>query len=91
MLPHERIILRPYDAAEAMDVHIAARRAEVEPETIRRWCVIHGIGRKVGSRYKVSRVAFPMFLDGNGEALAAYHKGDRSGPLVMPYISRALT
>ena len=30
----------------------------------------------------MSRVALAMLLDGNAEALAAYHAGDRHGPLV---------
>jgi hypothetical protein len=28
-----------------------------------------------------------MFLDGDVKALQAYHSGDRTGPIVMPYSS----
>ena len=33
----------------------------------------------------VSKAALAMFLDGDVKALQAYHAGDRTGPIVMPY------
>jgi hypothetical protein len=32
-----------------------------------------------------------MFLDGEAKALRAYHAGDRTSPVVMPYFERVGT
>jgi hypothetical protein len=56
---------------------------------VRTWCYQHHIGRRVaGGPWCVSRVALAMLLDGNADALAAYHAGDRHGPLVASYYER---
>jgi hypothetical protein len=56
---------------------------------MRSWCVVHGLGRRVGDGpWNVSQVALAMFLDGDDKALRAYLAGDRSGPLVVPYFER---
>ena len=68
----------------------AAEHAGRSEGTVRMWCQRYGIGRRVaGGPWGVSRVALAMLLDGNAEALAAYHRGDRHGPLVAPYFERA--
>ena len=38
-----------------------------------------------GGTWLVSKAALAMFLDGDVKALQAYHAGDRTGPIVMPY------
>ena len=57
--------------------------------TIRLWAERYGIGRKIGGDWHISRVALRIFLDGDMVALAAYHAGDRTNPLVRPYFERA--
>jgi len=56
--------------------------------TIRDWCTRFDIGRRIGGRWAVSKVALATLLDGNKEALAAYLAGERSSPTVAEYFSR---
>lgn len=88
MMPHEWKILVPWDPREVMKVHVAAATAVTCKSTIRNWCDQHGIGRKIGARYSISRVALAMHMEGNAEALEAYRSGDRTGPLVAPYFAK---
>jgi hypothetical protein len=81
-------ILVPFDAREAISTDLAAKRADCSPRTIRYWCEVCGIGRKVGGRLKVSRVALQMKLEGDDEALALYHTGNRENPRVIAYFER---
>jgi hypothetical protein len=82
----DRIILVPFDSREAVSVGAAAEKAGKSESTVRSWCLNHGIGRRVvDGHWQVSRVALQMLLDGNKEALRAYHKGDRASPLVARY------
>lgn len=82
------MVLRPYDPADAIDPHVAADLAGITRETVRQWAASHDIGRKVGGRWKISRAALLMFLDGNRGALRAYLSGDRSSPEVRAYFNR---
>ena len=41
----------------------------------------------VPARSGAAGAALAMFLDGDVKALQAYHSGDRTGPIVMPYSS----
>jgi hypothetical protein len=83
-------ILRPFDAAEAIRVNIAARLAGVAPRTIQHWCTVHRIGRRIGGgHWRVSRVALAMHLDGDQEALRLYLGGDRVSTRVAAYFRRA--
>ena len=67
----------------------AAKKAGKSESTARAWCLSHGIARRVvDGHWQVSRVALQMLLDGNKEALRAYHKGDRASPLVARYFDR---
>ena len=85
----DRIILVPFDPAEAIDLSKAAQRAGKSQSTLRNWCTQHGLGRRVGGGvWVVSKVALAMFLDGDQAALAAYHQGDRSSLVVKPYFER---
>lgn len=82
------MVLRPYDPADAIDPHVAADIAGLSPQTARQWAAVHDIGRKVGGRWKISRAALLMFLDGNRGALRAYLAGDRTSPEVLAYFNR---
>jgi hypothetical protein len=83
-------ILVPFDAREAMTLRQAALRANKSESTMRSWCIERGLGRRVGDGpWNVSRVALAMFLDGDINALRAYHAGDRSSPLVTQYFERS--
>jgi hypothetical protein len=49
--------LQPYDPAEAISTGEAAERAGRCERTIREWCALHRIGRRIGGRWCVSAVA----------------------------------
>ncbi len=82
-------ILLPFDRREAIPLTLAAEIAGRDRETARLWCIRHGIGRLVGGRWAVSRVALLMYLDGERAALLAYHRGDRTSAVVRSYYERA--
>jgi hypothetical protein len=83
------LVLVPWMPAEAIEVSAAAKRAKCCDRTIRLWCAAEGVGRRIGGRWRVSQVALQMWLEGDRRALAAYHAGDRSSPLVLTYYRRA--
>jgi hypothetical protein len=90
--PHseERQILSPFDKRECLSLKEAADIAGKSESTLRGWCEVHGLGRRVGGgTWSVSKVALAMFLDGDMRALRAYHAGDRTSELVAPHIKRA--
>jgi hypothetical protein len=90
IMDEEDHILRPFDAAEAIRVNVAARLAGVAPRTIQHWCTVHRIGRRIGGgHWRVSRVALAMHLDGDEEALRLYLSGDRVSARVAGYFRRA--
>jgi hypothetical protein len=65
--------LYPFTVEECTSPQEAEPIAGVTERTIRNWCVVHGIGRRIaGGRWAVSKVALAMLLDGDLEALAAY-------------------
>ncbi len=85
---HGRLyVLVPYWAEEATSLKGAARIANKSTGTVRSWCGLHHIGRRVGAGgpWQVSRVALQAYLDGDGQALKAYLSGDRQSPLVRKY------
>jgi hypothetical protein len=87
----DRLVLVPYDRREGMTVSAAANLAGKSVSTIRGWCGHHGIGRRIGDgTWIVSRVALAIFLDGDTDALAAYHAGDRSSARVLRYFDRSI-
>jgi hypothetical protein len=85
---HEPQVLRPFHRSEARSIAEAAEIAGRSPRTLRQWCLLYDIGRRIGGQWAVSIVGLTMLLDGNKEALAAYLAGDRSSPLVTEYFSR---
>jgi hypothetical protein len=57
---------------------------------MRGWAEERALGRRVGGgTWSISCVALAMFLDGDTEALNAYHAGDRESELVAAYYRRA--
>lgn len=83
-------ILVPFDKREAITLRQAALIAGRSESTLRSWCQVHYIGRRVaGGPWMVSRTALQMFLDDDARALRAYLAGDRESELVMSYFRRA--
>ena len=71
-------VLVPFDRAEALSLRAAAKLAGVSEGTVRKWCGLYFIGRRVaGGPWKVSRIALALFLDGNEIGLNSYLRGDR--------------
>ena len=81
-------VLRPFHRTEVLSVAEAARIADRAVRTLREWCALHDIGRRIGGRWAVSKVALAMWLDGDKAALAAYLSGDRGSPMVTAYFDR---
>ena len=52
----------PFDPAEFIGTEEARRRAGVAQRTIREWCALHRIGRRIAGRWRVSQVALDMLL-----------------------------
>ena len=78
----------PFDPAEFIGTEEARRRAGVAQRTIREWCVLHRIGRRIAGRWRVSQVALDMLLGADHNALQAYHSGDRTSSHVRLYFAR---
>jgi hypothetical protein len=83
--PH---VLLPFDIREALSISDAARIAGRRPVTVREWAANYDIGRRVGGRWMVSRVALAMHLDNDRNALKAYLAGDRESETVTGYFRR---
>jgi hypothetical protein len=81
-------VLRPYHAAEALTAAEAASIYRKSERTIRDWSQLHDLGRKIGGRWMVSKVALAMWFDGNTVALSAYLRGDRTAPIIVEYFER---
>jgi hypothetical protein len=60
----------------------------VAQRTIREWCMLHRIGRRIAGRWRVSQVALDMLLGEDCKALEAYHAGDRTSDQVRFYFAR---
>ena len=84
LLPEpSRHILIPYDKREGMSVAAAADLAGYSPAHVRRLIARWDLGRHLGrGTWRVSRVAWRLFLDNDGEGLRAYHEGRRDHPSV---------
>jgi hypothetical protein len=81
-------VLIPFHRAEAITVAEAAVLAKRTRRTLRDWCNLHDLGRRIGGQWAVSIVALAMYLDGDSEALAAYLRGDRQSSNVLVYFTR---
>src|SRR6204780_2783298 len=83
--PH---VLLPFDIREAVPISDAARIAGRSTVTVRTWAANLDLGRPVGGRWMISRVALAMFLESDRKALRAYLSGDRENGLVVSYCQR---
>jgi hypothetical protein len=83
-----RKILVPFDRREAMSLREAAKFAGRSESTMRNWCEVHGIGRRVGGVWCVSRIALAIFLDGDDFGLKLYHDGETSSDYLTHYYER---
>ena len=81
-------VLSPYNSDEGLTLQQAADRAKKSPSTIRNWCESEGLGRRIGGKWCVSKVALEMYLDGEVGALARYLTGDRASKDVLSYFQR---
>jgi hypothetical protein len=81
----EPAVLRPFHRSEALTIAEAALEAGKSARTIREWCLLHDIGRRIGGRRAVSHVARQMLLDRNKHALELYLRGDRISEAVLSY------
>jgi hypothetical protein len=81
-------VLVPFDLQEAISTNTAAEKSGCKIRTIRYWCENDGIGRKVGGRLRISKVALQMKLEGDHEALALYQTGDRKHSRVVTHFKR---
>lgn len=81
-------VLTPFNPDEGLTLQQAADRAQKSPGTIRNWCDSEGLGRRIGGKWYVSKVALEMFLDGDTGALCCYLQGDRSSKNVIAYFNR---
>jgi Helix-turn-helix domain len=81
-------VLVPWDVREALSVVEAAAIIGCSLVTVRNWASMHGLGRRVGGKWMLSRVALQMYLDGDRRALGAYLLGDRQSELVLPYFEK---
>ena len=86
--PDRYFVLTPLDHAEALTLQEAAHRSKKVAGTIRNWCESEGIGRRIGGKWYVSRVALEMYLDGDADALERYLRGDRDSKDVVAYFNR---
>src|SRR5262245_4088368 len=84
----DRMTPLPFDPAEFIGTEEARRRAGVAQRTIREWCALHRIGRRIAGRWRVSQVALDMLLSEDRNALEAYHAGDRTSDHVRRYFAR---
>jgi hypothetical protein len=81
--------LIPFVAKEAIDLQTAAQIAGKSAETVRNWCLLYHLGRRVaGGPWLVSRIALAAFLDGDMTGLKRYLEGDRQSEGVRAYIKR---
>jgi hypothetical protein len=83
--PH---VLIPFDIGEALSISEAATIAGRSTVTVRTWAANFDLGRPVGGRWMISRVALAMYLDSDRKALRAYLSGDRESEIVVHYFRR---
>jgi hypothetical protein len=55
---------------------------------MRCWAANHDLGRMIGGRWRLSRVALQMLLESNRAALNAYLSGDRESDTVLAHFRR---
>lgn len=85
---HEPQVLKPFHRSEAYTIAEAAAWARKSPRTVREWCMRFDIGRRIGGRWMVSRVALQMLLDGEYDPLKLYLAGNRHCESVIRYFAQ---
>jgi Helix-turn-helix domain len=73
----------PFAKEERISFKEAAAIAGASERTIRNWGDNHGIGRRIGGSWAVSKIALVMWLDGDLAALAAYRDYGARGSSVQ--------
>jgi hypothetical protein len=86
--PPRPLVLVPFDRRETMSIGAYAAQKGCSAPSAREEVHLQGLGRKISGRWLVSKIAAAMFLDGDREALRAYHAGDRSSSEVQGYYTR---
>ena len=81
-------VLIPFHRLEVITIAEAAVLAKRTRRTLRGWCIVQNLGRRIGGQWAVSRVALTMFLESDGDALRAYLRGDRQSDFVVAYFER---
>jgi hypothetical protein len=81
-------VMAPFNSDEAMTLGQAAHRARKCQNTIRNWCESEGLGRRIGGKWCVSKVALEMYLDGELAALNRYLQGDRANRVIVAYFQK---
>jgi hypothetical protein len=75
-------VLKPYDPFDAIGIKAACELSGGSRARVIQLCEQYGLGRKIGARWAISKVALHAFLNDDKEGLRAYLAGDRSGPAV---------
>lgn len=85
---HQVILSRP---GETLRIEQAAHYATRNTKTIRRWCLLYGIGRQAGPNapLEIHRVALDMVLHGDFDALDLLKRGQRHHEAVARYFDFA--
>jgi len=76
-------VLKPYDPIDAIGIKTACELSGGSRARVIQLCEQYGLGRKIGARWAISKVALHAFLNDDQEGLSAYLAGDRSGPAVI--------
>jgi hypothetical protein len=74
--------LKPYDPIDAIGIRAACKLSGWSRPRVIELCEQNGLGRKIGARWAISKVALHAFLNDDREGLSAYLGGDRAGPAV---------
>ena len=75
--------LVPYRSDLALTLREASTRAGRSDNTVRAWCMAHGLGRKIGHAWAIDAAALELFLAGQNDALERYLSGDREHPAIV--------
>lgn len=81
-------VLRPFIRDEVVSIGEAALIAGRAKRTVREWCLLYDLGRRIVGQWSVSKVALAMFLDADKAALDLYLRGNRHSEAVTSYYTR---
>ncbi len=81
-------ILLPFDPREAMTVQEFCAASGLSDPWARVTINEQLLARKIGGRWRVSKVLAAMYLDGEKEAMRLYWSGDRKSEAVARYFWR---